>query len=258
MATSNLKFSQKSVIVTGGGSGIGRATALAFAREGARVCVADWHEKDAQETVRLAQEFGAENAFAIKVDVSVESDVKKMVQATVQKWGRLDIAFNNAGISGDQKPLADGSLENWNRVVGVNLTGVWLCMKYQIPEMLKNGSGAIVNNASILGAVAFAGAAPYTATKHGVIGLTQCAAVEYSAKGIRVNAVCPGFIETPMLEQAGIMGDKQVAAAITGMHAMNRMGKSEEIASTVLWLSSSDASFVTGQPIFVDGGYTSR
>lgn len=248
-------FKGKTAIITGAASGIGRETAIEFAQMGAKVCVADFDLEGANETVKMIQSKDG-NAFSFKVDVSNESQVKEMVRLTVEKFGRLDFAFNNAGIGGDQGPLADCSLDNFNKVIGVNLTGVWLCMKYEIAEMLKNGGGAIVNCASILGEVGFAGAAPYTASKHGVIGLTQAAAIDYAPKNIRINAVCPGFIVTPMLERAGLMNDPNTVNYISSLHAMKRMGKSNEIASVVRFLCSEDASFITGQPILVDGGYT--
>ncbi|MCC6277884.1 MAG: glucose 1-dehydrogenase [Oligoflexia bacterium] len=253
----NISLKGKVAIVTGGSMGIGKAAALAFARQGAQVCVADWEPTKGEETVKeIIANDG--RAFFQKVDVSSESQVREMVQATLSKYGRLDFAFNNAGIAGDQKPTGDNSVDNWNKVIGVNLTGVWLCMKEEIPHMLKQGGGVIINNASILGSVGFAGASAYTASKHGVIGLTQVAAIEYGPKNLRVNAVCPGFIVTPMLERAGLLADPAVVQNISNLHALKRMGKPEEVADTVVWLCSEEASFITGQPIFVDGGYTAQ
>ncbi len=248
-------FKNKVAIITGAASGIGRETAIEFAQMGAKVCVADWDQKGIDETVKLIQAKDG-ISFGCKVDVSNESNVKEMVRATIEKYGKLDFAFNNAGIAGTQGSAADVTLENFNKVISINLTGVWLCMKYEITEMLKTGGGAIVNCASILGEVGFAGAAAYAASKHGVIGLTQAAAIDYAPKNIRINAVCPGFIVTPMLEGAGLMSDPNTVNYISSLHAMKRMGKSGEIASVVRFLCSEDASFITGQPILVDGGYT--
>ncbi len=249
----------KVVIVTGGSAGIGRATALAFAAGGAKVVVADVVEDEGQETVARVEREGGEAVF-VRTDVSEEDDVERMVATAVERYGRLDIAFNNAGIEGDQAALVDYSTETWNRIMGINLTGVWLCMKHQIPAMLENGGGAIVNNASILGTVGFANFGPYTATKHGVLGLTKVAALENSEKGIRVNAVCPGFIETAMVMERGVQAgsDREAYEEIAAMHPIGRLGTSEEIADAVVWLCSDGASFVTGHPLMVDGGYIAR
>jgi NAD(P)-dependent dehydrogenase (short-subunit alcohol dehydrogenase family) len=249
-----IKFEEKYAIVTGGGSGIGRATALAFANEGVGVVVADVNVRGGEETARLISDRGIPSTF-VKTDVSSSKDVENMVRHAKEKFGGFDYAFNNAGVEGHQGSLVEGSEQNWDSVLNVNLKGVWLCMKNQIPELLKRGGGAIVNNASILGGVGFAGAAPYTASKHGVLGLTKVAALEYATQNIRINAVCPGFIETPMLERAGLLGNAEVKQQIASLHPMKRMGTSQEIADAVLWLCSAKASFVTGQSIYVDGGY---
>lgn len=250
-------FRNKVGIITGAATGIGRATAIEFAKAGSRLILADRDDDQCKETLKLIESFEG-NAITIHADVSIESHVQKMVNEAILKFGTLDFAFNNAGIEGKQSPFVEGSLQNFNQVISINLTGVWLCMKYELNQMLKNGSGVIVNNASILGQVGFAGAAPYTAAKHGVIGLTQVAALEYSAKNVRINSVCPGFIETPMLERAGLLSDPRVKEMIASKHAMNRLGKAQEIADVVLWLCSPQSSFVTGQAIYVDGGYTSQ
>jgi NAD(P)-dependent dehydrogenase (short-subunit alcohol dehydrogenase family) len=251
------EFKDKVAIVTGAGSGIGRSCAIAFAEEGAKVVVADMHEKEGCGTVGMIEEKGGEALF-VRCDVANGRDVEAMVRSTVERFGRLDYACNNAGIEGKSAPTAEYDEAVWRRVIDVNLTGVWLCMKYQIPEMLKQGEGAIVNVASILGVVGFANAAAYTAAKHGVLGLTKAAAIEYATQGIRVNAVCPAFIYTPMLERAGMVRGSQAYDAITALHPMKRMGTPEEIASSVVWLCSDAASFVTGHSMLVDGGYVAQ
>jgi NAD(P)-dependent dehydrogenase (short-subunit alcohol dehydrogenase family) len=175
----------------------------------------------------------------------------------LRRYDRLDIAFNNAGISGSQSPIAGLSEADFSHVLAVNLTGVFLCMKHELLQMEKQGAGSIINNASILGTVGFAGAGAYTATKHGVLGLTKVAAIEYAPKGIRVNAVCPGFIETPMLERAGLLSDAKVRKSIEDLHAVKRLGTSAEVAEAVVFLASSRSSFITGHPLLVDGGFVS-
>jgi NAD(P)-dependent dehydrogenase (short-subunit alcohol dehydrogenase family) len=249
----------KVAIVTGASAGIGRATALAFAREGARVVVADISVEGGEETVRLLEEAGGTGHF-VKVDVTQSSQIEAMVNQTAERYDRLDYAFNNAGIEGELAPTAEYSEEMWNRVLAINLTGVWLGMKYQIPQMLKQGGGAIVNTASILGLVAFATASAYTAAKHGVVGLTKTAALEYADRGIRVNAVCPGFIETPMVMERGVQAgvNPEVYQQIADLHPIKRLGKPEEIVAAVVWLCSDAASFVTGVALNVDGGYVAQ
>jgi NAD(P)-dependent dehydrogenase (short-subunit alcohol dehydrogenase family) len=243
-------------VVTGAGNGIGRATALAFAREGAKVVVSDVDGRAGEETVAQVRRAGGEARFAA-ADVSKEADVISLIEGTVKSYGRLDVAFNNAGISGTQAAVADLTEVQWAQVLAVNLTGVFLCMKHELLHMEKQGRGAIINNASILGTVGFAGAAAYTASKHGVLGLTKVAAIEYATKGIRVNAVCPGFIVTPMLENAGLLADSTVRKTLENMHAQKRMGNPSEVAEAVTFLASSRASFITGHPLLVDGGFVS-
>ena len=247
---------KKVALVTGASSGIGRACALAFACEGISVVVADVSEAAGEETAQMVRDAGA-SALFVRTDVSQEADIVRLIDVTVRVYGRLDYACNNAGIEGVQTPTADYPLAEWNRVLAINLTGVWLCMKHEIPVMLSRG-GAIVNMASILGVVGFANAAAYTAAKHGVIGLTQVAAIEYAAQGVRVNAVCPAFIATPMLEHAGISPGTEMYATLEGLHPIKRLGKPEEVAEAVLWLCSDKASFVTGDALLVDGGYIAQ
>ncbi len=246
-------FENKVIIVTGAGSGIGRATAIAFAQEGAKVVVSDFHEQEGQETVSQIRSLGAE-AYFIKCDVSQEPQVKELVEKTIQKYGRLDCAYNNAGIEGAPSSTVECSSENWDRTIDTNLKGVWLCMKYEIPEMLKHGKGSIVNCSSIAGLVGFETIPAYVASKHGVIGLTETAALEFAKKNIRVNAVCPGAIHTPMLDRF-TQGEEQQRA---NQDPMGRVGRPEEIAESVLWLCSDKASYVTGQSLAVDGGWVAH
>jgi NAD(P)-dependent dehydrogenase (short-subunit alcohol dehydrogenase family) len=251
------RFEGSIVIVTGASYGIGRATSVAFAREGATVVVSDVVDSGGEETVGLIRKSGG-TARYVRCDISSANDVRALVEGTVKTYGRLDVAFNNAGIEGSQGPVGELPEAEWRRVIDVNLTGEFLCMQQELQQMEKQGGGAIVNNASILGTVGFANAGAYCAAKHGVLGLTQVAAMEYATKGIRINSVCPGFIETPMLARAGLTTNAEVRQALVGLHPMKRLGRPKEIADAVLYLSSPQASFVTGAALYVDGGYTAQ
>ena len=246
----------KVVLVTGGGSGIGRATALRVAREGAKVMIADYVPEGAERTVKLIRDAGGE-ANCLVADVAVTRQVEMMVDKTVETYGRIDGAFNNAGIEGAIGDTAACTEENFDRVIAIDLKAVWLCMKYEIPQMLKQGGGAIVNTASIAGLLGFNNIPAYVAAKHGVVGLTRTAALEFAQKNIRVNCVCPGVIRTPMVERAIDKGGFTEAEVIAG-EPIGRLGQPEEIAEGVLWLLSDASSFVTGHPLTIDGGWAAR
>jgi NAD(P)-dependent dehydrogenase (short-subunit alcohol dehydrogenase family) len=248
------RFDGKVALITGAGQGIGRAAAVALAEKGARIVVSDIVAEPAEETVRLVEQAGGQAVFAA-ADVSKAEDVESAVKAAHDSFGRLDIGVNNAGIGGPAALTGDYPEDGWRQVIEVNLTGVWLSMRYEIPLMLEGGGGSIVNIASILGLVGFATAPAYVAAKHGVLGLTKTAAAEYGEKGIRVNAVCPGFIETPLLEKAGISPGTDLYAGIASKHPMNRLGTVDEVAALIVWLASPEASFMTGGAYLVDGGY---
>jgi len=248
----------KVALITGGASGIGRATALTFAREGAKLIIADMNEDGGQQTVHMIAEHGGEATF-VQVDVSRATEVEAMISKTVQTYGRLDCAHNNAGIGSRPRVLLhELSEESWERVISINLKGVWLCMKYEIIQMCTQGGGAIVNTASIMGLVgSWSRSGVYNASKHGVVGLTKTAALEYAKSGIRVNAVCPGYIRTPLIEEA-LTSNPEMEAQIVARHPVGRMGRPEEIAEAVMWLCSDAASFVTGHTMTVDGGYVAQ
>jgi NAD(P)-dependent dehydrogenase (short-subunit alcohol dehydrogenase family) len=251
----------KAGLITGGGSGIGRATALAFAREGARVVVADSDEDAGRETVAMIGKSGGESTFVL-ADLRSVSAVEEMVSRTIEAYGRVDFAHNNAGVSGrgiggnERALTADYPDERWQQVIAVNLTGVWLCMKYEIRQMLLQGAGAIVNTASAVGLVGQPGTCGYVASKHGVIGLTKTAALEYAQRGIRVNCVCPGYIETAMTVR--VMSDPEQLAQMIKREPVGRIGRPEEVAEAVVWLCSDRATFVTGHSMVVDGGYLAQ
>lgn len=245
------KLNGKIAIVTGAASGIGRASAKLFAAEGAKVVGADWDEAHGNAVSEEIRESGGEATF-LRVDVASAEDVRGMIAAAVERYGGLDVLFNNAGIEGEQAPTADCTLENWERVINVNLRGVFLGMKYAIPEILKRGGGSIVNNASVAGLVGFAGSPAYCASKGGVIQLTKAAALEYAKQGIRVNAICPGVIWTPMVER--VVATPDMRKALEAMEPAGRFGTPEEIARLALFLASDDSTFCTGAPFTIDGG----
>lgn len=252
----------KVAIVTGGGQGMGRAAALAYAREGAKVVVADLNEKTGEETAQLVNKNGGEAVF-IKTDVTKSADVEAMVQKAVDAFGRLDYAFNNAGYlpPGNIDNLLEMSEEDWDKIQGVNLKGVWLCLKYEIPQMLKDGGGAIVNTSSVFGMVGAPGLPGYISSKHGVVGITKSAALQFAKQGIRVNTICPGSTLTPGLEELiAIQGDDVKAGEEKriAFHPIGRLGTSEDMAEAAVWLCSDAASFVTGAVIPVDGAYTAQ
>lgn len=247
-------FARKVAFVTGAGSGIGRAAALAFAREGASVAVADVSERGNQESARMIEEFGG-RALAVTCDVTRTEDVKAALDKAVEAFGRLDFAFNNAGSEQPIMATADLTEQEWDRSVNINLRGVFLCMKHEIPLMLRNGGGVIVNTSSGAGVKGFKGQAAYAAAKHGVIGLTKSAALDYAPQNIRINAVCPGIIETSMMDRF-TGGTAEGRERVIAQEPVRRMGKPDEIASAVVWLCSDPAAFVIGHAMVIDGGQT--
>ncbi len=250
------EFQGKVALVTGGTSGIGRAAAIAYAREGAKVVVAGRRVAEGEETVRLVRAQGREAIF-VPTDVAREAQVKNLIGRTLEQFGRLDFAFNNAGIEQVPTPFLEQTVETYDQVMDINVKGVWLSMKYEIPAMLKSGGGSIVNTSSGLGVIGMPGIEIYVASKHAVIGLTKSAALEFGKQGIRVNAVLPAAIDTDMFQR--FAGEKpEFRAQVAALHPIGRIGTSEEIADAAIWLSSSKSSFVTGHSLLVDGGFTAQ
>jgi NAD(P)-dependent dehydrogenase (short-subunit alcohol dehydrogenase family) len=253
----NISFENKIALVTGAASGLGLAAAKAFAEAGASVVLADWHEEAAQSAAKELANKG-HKTLAVRCDVSDDAQVEAMVKQTVATFGRLDAAYNNAGVQNVLAETADTTQEDYDRVMGINLRGVWSCMKFELQHMRKQGSGTIVNCSSLGGLVGGAERGIYHAAKHGVLGFTKSAALEYAARGIRINAICPGLIWTPMADQMVAGGQGEILEAMKKSVPMGRYGQAEEIADVVLWLSSDAASYVTGQSITVDGGFIMR
>jgi NAD(P)-dependent dehydrogenase (short-subunit alcohol dehydrogenase family) len=250
------EFDGKVALVTGGGSGIGRATALAFAREGAKVVIGNRNVQRGEETVSMIRKAGGTASFQ-RTDVLVAAEIEALVDHAISKYGGLDLAFNNAGIEGDVAPLVEQAETNYDAVMDVNVKGAWLSMKYEIPRILERGGGAIVNCASVAGLIGFPGIGIYVASKHAVIGLTKNAALEYSAQGIRINAVNPAVIDTEMVDRVAA-GANMKKDDFSTLHPIGRIGRVEEVAEAVLWLCSGKSSFVTGHSLIIDGGFTAR
>jgi NAD(P)-dependent dehydrogenase (short-subunit alcohol dehydrogenase family) len=253
----NISFENKVALVTGAGSGLGLATAKAFADAGASVVLADWNQKSVQSAAEELAAIG-HKTLAVRCDVSDDAQVEAMVEKTVATFGRLDAAYNNAGVQNELAETADQTREDFDRVTAINLRGVWSCMKFELRQMRKQGSGTIVNCSSLGGLVGGSQRGIYHAAKHGVLGFTKSAALEYAARGIRINAVCPGLIHTPMSDQMIAAGQGEALKAMEMSIPMGRVGRPEEIADAVLWLCSEAASYVTGQSISVDGGFIMR
>jgi len=253
----NISFEDQVALVTGAASGLGLATAQAFAEAGASVVVADWHEEAAHTAAAGITAKGGK-ALAIRCDVSKDDEVEAMVAKTIEAFGRLDVAYNNAAVQNALAETADVTAADYDRVMGINLRGAWSSMKFELQQMRKQGSGAIVNCSSLGGLLGGAERGTYHAAKHGVIGFTKSAALEYGTRGIRINAICPGLIQTPMSDRMVAEGQGDALKAMEKMIPMGRVGRPEEIASAVLWLCSDAASYVTGQSISVDGGFVMR
>ena len=247
---------QKVAIITGGSSGIGRATAVALAKDGVKVTIAARRATEGEETVQLVKEAGSEGIF-VRTDVTKEDDVKSLVEKTVKVYGRLDYAFNNAGIEEMMTPFVEQTSDTFDQIMNVNVKGIWLSMKHEIPEMIRSGGGAIVNNSSVAGVMGFPQMPIYIASKHAVLGLTKSAALEYSKSGIRINAVAPGGVETDMAKRV-VEDNKQFLETVKSMHPIGRIAEPEEIANAVAWLLSDKASFVLGHTLLIDGGMVSR
>lgn len=247
---------QKVAIITGGNSGIGRATAVALARQGVNITIAARRPKEGEETVKLVKDAGSEGIF-VKTDVTNEDDIRSLVERSTKKFGRLDYAFNNAGIEESMTPLVDQRSDIFDQIINVNVKGVWLSMKYEIPEMIKSGGGAIVNMSSVAGVMGFPQMPIYIASKHAVLGLTKSAALEYARSGIRINAVAPGAVNTDMAKRV-VEGNPQLSQTLTSMHPIGRTAEPEEIADVVSWLLSDKSTFVLGHTLLADGGIVSR
>lgn len=248
-----MELENKVALITGAASGIGESTAILFSKEGAKLVLTDIDEENGKALAEKINHEGGEAIF-IKADTSIPSNSEKSVEAAIQTFGKLDIAVNNAGIGGPRLPVGEYEIEGWDKVIAVNLSGVFYGMRYQIPAMLANGKGSIINVASILGSVGYANSSAYVAAKHGILGLTKTAAIEYSAKGIRINAVGPAFIKTPLLE--GL--DQESKDLLAGLHPMGRLGEPEEVAQIFLWLAGNRSSFATGAYYPLDGGYLAQ
>jgi len=251
------RFENRVALVTGASAGIGRASALAFAREGAKVVISGRSREGCEKTVQMIKDAGG-NAFSVQADITKAEEVEALIEKTIKTYGKLDCAFNNAGVMGDKAiPTIEYPEELCNLLIDTNIKGTWLCMKYEIPHMLKNNGGAIVNNSSVAGLVGLQGWAVYVASKHAILGLTKSVALEYAKANIRVNAVCSGTIRTPMLDRI-TGGDPQIEAMFLAAHPMGRIGSPEEVAEAVLWLCSDATSFITGHSLVMDGGWTAQ